>query len=97
MTHSDSMKFRVLVGVPVRPDRWLCPAANDLRDAKRFLTETANSNTNQRVGTRLAVLLGAFHATDPTLFPAQEKADEISQRFAIVLTINGHAVDPDDQ
>src|SRR5207253_2404426 len=75
ITHSDSMKFRVLIGGSVEANRQLSPSDNDLRYAKRFLTETA-SRTNERVGKRLASLLETFHIADPTLFDAQGKANE---------------------
>jgi hypothetical protein len=88
LTHSDSMKFRVLIGGPVAADRRLSPSTEDLRYVKRFLSETA-AGANQRVGTRLAELLGAFHAANPTLFDAQEKANEISRCFAYAVTVHG--------
>jgi hypothetical protein len=55
---------------------------------KRFLAETA-THTNQRVGTRLAQVLELFHVADPMLFDAQVRANEVSQRFALAVTING--------
>lgn len=88
ITHSDSMKFRVLVGGPVAADRRLFPSMDDLRYIKRFLSESA-ARTNQRVGNRLAELLTGFHAVDPTLFDAQARANEVSQRFVFPITING--------
>jgi hypothetical protein len=89
MTRSDSMKFRVLIGAPVAADRQLSPSADDLRHAKRFLTETA-CRTNERVGRRVAQRLEGFHVADPALFDAQATANEVSQRFALSLTIHGH-------
>jgi hypothetical protein len=88
LTHSDSMKFRMLIGGPVAADRRLTPSTEDLRYVTRFLSEAA-TGVNERVGMRLAQLLQGFHATDPTLFDAQTKANEISQRFAIPVTIHG--------
>lgn len=88
ITHSDSMKFRVLIGGPVAPDRRFFPSVDDLRYVKRFLSETA-VHTNQRVGLRLAHLLSSFHLIDLALFDAQAKADEVSQRFAMSVMING--------
>ncbi len=79
------MKFRVLTGAPVTADRWLSPSEPDLRYAKRFLTETA-TQTNKRVGQ----LLEKFHVSDPDLFDAQAKANEVSQRFACPVTINNY-------
>jgi hypothetical protein len=90
MTHSDSMKFRLLIRGPVAADRRLAPTTEDLRYVKRFLSETA-THTNERVGTRLAELLGTFHVADPTLFDAQTIADQVSQRFTFPVTIHGHA------
>jgi hypothetical protein len=89
ITHSDSMKFRVLTGGPVAHDRRLFPSTYDLLYVKRFLIETATI-TNERVGTRLAQLLTGFHVADLTLFDAQIRANEVSQRFAFSVTINGH-------
>jgi hypothetical protein len=89
LTHSDAMKFRMLVNGPVPADRRLSPTTEDLRYVKRFLWETA-THTNQRVGLRLARLLDEFHAADPALFGAQVKADEVSQRFGFSVTIRGH-------
>jgi hypothetical protein len=54
------------------------------------LWETASDLTN-RVGQRLAELLHGFHVADPSLYDAQTKANEISERFAFSLTIAGHA------
>ena len=88
MTHSDSMKFRMLVNGPVAADRRLSPSTDDLRHVKRFLSETA-AHTNQRVGTRLAQLLEEFHVADPALFDAQLTANQVSQRFAFSVTIHG--------
>ncbi len=89
ITRSDAVKFRVLIGSPVDADCRLSPTDNDLRYAKRFLSEAA-TRTNERVGLRLAQLLGQFHAADPALFNAQASADDVSQRFAFSVTINGH-------
>src|SRR5262249_15508486 len=76
ITHSDAMKFRVLIGGPVDAERRLSPTDADLRYAKRFLTETA-THTNKRVGLRLAQLLHDFHVADPALFDAQARANEV--------------------
>lgn len=89
LTHSDSMKFRLLLQGPVAADRRLSPTSQDLRYVKRFLSETA-IHTNQRVGLRLAQLLEEFHLADPALFDGQSKANEVSRRFAFSVTIHGH-------
>jgi len=83
------MKFRVLIAGAVSHDRRLFPSTDDLRYVKRFLSETA-ARTNQRVGTRLAQILSGFHLADPALFDAQLRANELSQRFAFSVTINGY-------
>jgi hypothetical protein len=88
ITHSDSMRFRVLIGGPVAHDRQLFPSTDDLRYVKRFLSETA-TRTNQRVAGRLAQLLTGFHVADPALFDALTRANELSQRFALPVTIHG--------
>jgi hypothetical protein len=88
LTHSDSMKFRMLIGGPVAADRRLSPSTEDIRYVTRFLSEAAAS-VNGRIGMRLAQLLERFHVSDPTLFDAQAKANEISQRFALPVTIHG--------
>lgn len=88
LTHSDSMKFRVLIRGAVNAEHRLNPSSDDLRHVKRFLSETAGI-TNRRVGVRLAEVLGGFHSVDPGLFDAQSKADELSQRLAFSVTIHG--------
>lgn len=88
LTHSDAMKFRMLTNGPVAADCRLSPSTEDLRYLKRFLSETA-IHTNQRVGTRLAQILEAFHLADPTLFDGQLMANHVSQRFAFSVTIHG--------
>ena len=90
VTHSDAVKFRLLIGGGVPADCRLAPTADDLRYANRFLIETAR-HTNERVGRRLAELLTSFHQGDAGFFNAQEKADQLSQKFAQSLTVNGHA------
>jgi hypothetical protein len=90
LTHSDSMKFRVLVGGPVTLDTRLAPSMEDIRFVKRFLSERASS-TNERIGHRVAHLLTGFHTADGTLFDARTKANEVSQRFAFSVTVHGQA------
>ena len=57
---------------------------------KRFLFQTA-TDANQRVGTRLAVLLESFHQADAALFDAQANANDVSRCFAFPVAISGHA------
>jgi hypothetical protein len=88
LTHSDSMKFRILIRGNVPANCRLAPTTDDLRYIKRFLSETAD-NTNRRIGLRMAELLTQFHTEDLTLFIAQDKANEISRQFAMALTVDG--------
>ncbi len=88
LTHSDSMKFRLLSGLQVPTDCRLSPTTEDLRFTKRFLTETA-VRTNDRVGNRLAELMTTFHLADPALFDAQATADLLSNRFKFPLAVDG--------
>ena len=90
LTHSDAMKFRMMIHAPVPTDRRLSPTTEDLRYAKRFLVETA-VRTNQRVGIRLAQLLDEFHQANPSLFDAQTRANEVSRRFAVLVMSHGFA------
>jgi hypothetical protein len=90
MTHSDSMKFRMLTQGPIVADCRLSPSTEDVRYVKRFLSETA-VHVNRRVGTRLAALLEMFHVADPLLFGAQDNANQVSRQFAFPLTIAGCA------
>jgi hypothetical protein len=89
VTHSDSMKLRMLTGGPIQAECRLSPTTEDLRYVKRFLSETA-TKVNERVCARLALLLGIFHQDDPTLFDAQAKAGEMSRSFALPVVIDRH-------
>jgi hypothetical protein len=89
ITHSDCMKFRVLIGGQVSADCRLAPTTDDLRYVKRFLSETA-THANQRIGARLADLLAEFHRADTTLFDAQDKANQLSRQSATSLIVNGY-------
>jgi hypothetical protein len=93
ITDSDAMKFRMLVKRPVASNCRLSPTAEDLRFAKRFLVETAK-HTNQRVAARLGELLTAFIQADGGLFDAQEKANEVSRKLAVSVSIHGQAGQP---
>ncbi|HKI34998.1 MAG TPA: hypothetical protein VKA46_24290 [Gemmataceae bacterium] len=90
LTHSDAMKFRLLIGSHVTAEHSLVPTRDDLRFVGRFLSETA-LRTNERIGLRLATLLTALHQGDATLFDAQDTADEVSRRFNRSLAIDGCA------
>jgi hypothetical protein len=88
LTKSDSHRFQLLARQPVPPARQLAPTREDLRHAKRFLWE-CSQNANGRIGQRLAELLTALHADNPTLFLPQDKAQEMAQLFGLPLTVAG--------
>ncbi len=88
LTHSDSMKFRLLIKGPLPQGQCLFPSDEDLRYVKRFLLATATS-ANERIGNRLALILSDLHASDPTLFDALDKANAISRQFTFSVTVNG--------
>jgi hypothetical protein len=90
ITQSDAIRFRLLIRAPVPWLRVLSPTRDDIRYLKRFLDETA-TQSNHRIGERLAELLTTIHAADPGLFVAQEMADAITRRFGFVLTVAGAA------
>jgi hypothetical protein len=66
----------------------LAPTRDDIRYLKRFLDETAE-RSNRRIGERLADLLTAIHAGDPSLFVPQEMADAVTRMFGFVSTVAG--------
>jgi hypothetical protein len=86
VTHSDSMKFRMLVQAKVPVECRLAPTLEDLRYVKRFLVETA-THTNERIGQRLVELLTSFHGADADLFDAKEVANKVSRQFALPLSV----------
>jgi hypothetical protein len=88
ITQSDAVKLRLWAREPVASPRVLSPTREDIRYLKRFLDETAQ-DSNDMVGDRLAVLLTTLHAADPTLFVAQQKADEVTRTFGSPRTIAG--------
>jgi hypothetical protein len=90
ITQSDAIKLRLLVRAAVPQMRVLAPTRDDIRYLKRFLDETAE-RSNRRIGERLADLLTAIRAADPTLFVPQEMADAVSSTFGFVLTVAGTA------
>ena len=93
ITHSDAKRFRVMIGGPVEDDCRLAPDTDDLKYIKRFLSESAEQ-VNVRVGTRLAELLTAYHASDAGLFDAQAEADALSRRLDFPITIDGRVGTP---
>jgi hypothetical protein len=88
ITHSDAVKFRLLSQEAVASRRMLVPSRDDVRYVKRFLDETAES-INSRVGQRLAVLLTALRTNHGAVFDPQERADRLTQQFALVLVVDG--------
>jgi hypothetical protein len=90
ITQSDAIKLRLLVRAGVPPMRVIGPTRDDIRHLKRFLDETAE-RSNRRIGARLAELVTAIHAGDPSLFAPQETADAITRTFGFVVTVSGAA------
>lgn len=90
ITQSDAIKLRLLAKEPVTASRLLRPEDDDLRFVKRFLDESAD-RVNQGVGARMADLLNAIHADDPTLFTPQDVANHLSRDFGFSLTVGGAA------
>ena len=64
-------------------------AAVPIRHYQRTSDHLENLFANDRVGVRLAEVLTALHADDPTLFAPQATADELSATFTIPLTVAG--------
>lgn len=92
LTGSDTGKLRLLLEGKgtVEAEKVLRPTLSDLRYVKRFLLDAA-TNTNTRVGNRLAALLTEIHTDNNTLFTPQEGADRVSKRFGNSLTVAGAA------
>jgi hypothetical protein len=90
---SASAKLRMLVKGGVAPDRILNPAKPDLLYTMRFLLDAARS-VNQRVGTRLEILLDGLHRDNPALFDAQDTADRVSRQLGFSITIDGSRGSP---
>jgi hypothetical protein len=88
ITNSDAIKLRLLAKEHVEADRMLAPTRDDLRYLKRFLDEAAD-RCNTLIGDQLALLLTAIHADNPSVFVAQEIANEITATFGNVLSVNG--------
>jgi hypothetical protein len=95
LTGSDSMKLKVLTRRHVEKGRVLVPTEEDLRYVKRFFSETAD-DINMRVGTQLAILLGAIHAESPSLIDPATKAQELADIFALPMTVATAQADPTD-
>ena len=88
VTKSDAVKFKLLIRGPVKAQQVLVPTRDDVRYVKQFLDETTGS-VNARVGKRLGELLTELCDGDPTLFDAQDKANELSQQFDMRLLVGG--------
>ena len=90
ITQSDAIKLRLLVRAVVPRMRVIAPTRDDIRYLKRFLDEMAE-RCNRSIGERLADLLTAIHATDPSLFVPKEVAYVVMRTFGFVLTLAGVA------
>ena len=88
ITQSDAVKFRLMVREQVAAPRFLVPTRDDIRHLKRFLDEAAES-CNIRIGTRMAEVLSALFAADPTLFVPKDVADRMTATFGFVLKVAG--------
>lgn len=88
ITRSDAAKLSLLVRANVNAPRILSPTEQDVRSAKRFLDDTV-AWTNNRVAQRLAELLTKIHGDTPSAFQPQERADLVSNQFAVVVTVAG--------
>jgi hypothetical protein len=73
--------------------RLLWPTKGDVWYVKLFLDETVEL-VNREVGLRLAALLTTLHLSDPGLFEADAKAQELADLFRVACTVDGHRRDP---
>lgn len=90
LTAADSARLRLFAKRPLKCADEIAPSVNDIRYVTRFLKQLA-TDTNGRVGNRLAAVLSEIHLDDSTLFEAQNKANELASTFKVKLAINGHA------
>jgi hypothetical protein len=88
ITRSDAARLRLLAKKKLASPRILLPTSDDLRFLQAYLDNQAKE-INKRAGERLAVVLTAVHASDPTLFAPQEEADAISRKFGFSPTVAG--------
>jgi hypothetical protein len=90
LTTADVFKLRALLAGtgPVDAEKLLAPREPDIRHVKSFLIATARM-ANQRVGHRLATILGSVHAGDAAAFVPQEMADRVSKRIGFPVTVAG--------
>lgn len=64
----------------------LSPTEGDVWYAKLFLDQTTEW-ANGRVAARIAALLTTLHAGDPTLFVAQDRANQLAKLFRLQVTV----------
>ena len=88
ITRSDAAKLRLLTRTVIDAPRILTPAGPDVWYAKNFLDQTAEW-VNDRVATALSALLTTLHQGDATLFPPQERADEVAKQFRVPVAVAG--------
>lgn len=88
ITKSDAAKLRLLRRGPVEGPKVLELTNGDVWYAKLFLDDLAQWS-NGRVATRLAEVLTARHADDPSLFVPQERADDVARVFRVKVTVAG--------
>jgi hypothetical protein len=92
ITQSDAVRLRVLSKQLVNP-LVIIPTKDDVRYLLQFLKESAE-RCNQRVAERLAEVLTRIHATDPTLFDANERAQHLANQFRHAVTVASSAASP---
>jgi hypothetical protein len=88
ITQSDAVKMRVLAKAKVDAPRLLMPSRNNLLWLTLFLDDTAE-NCNQRIGTRLAVLLTKLHHDSPGLLQPEALANRVASIFRLPLVVAG--------
>lgn len=93
VTKSDAAKLRLLRRGPVDAPKVLQLTNGDVWYAKLFLDDLARWG-NERVATRLAEVLTARHADDPSLFVPQERADAVARVFRVPVLVAGASGKP---
>ncbi len=88
LTEADAARLRLFAKQRLECCNEIAPSMDDIRHVTRFLKQLA-TDTNDRVGNRLASVLSEIHLADTDLFDAQKEANELSSSFKRSLTING--------
>jgi hypothetical protein len=88
LTRSDAAKLRLLLRRHVDAPAVLWPERGDVIAVKEFLNDLATWMTG-RVAQRLGALLSEFHTSDPTLFDAAEKAQQLADGLQAPVEVSG--------